>query len=121
MGITRFGAYSTHVKVTHEYLRKLPQQFTLEQGACFLGQALTAWYGLVYLGGLQPSVYRQSRLEQALGSKVVLIQSAAGGVGLWALNICKICAAFPIAVVGNESKKQFLIEKYQLVPEQVSS
>lgn len=119
MGITRFGGYSTFIKVTHPYIRKLPEQFTLEQGASFLCQALTAWYGLVFLGGLQPSVHRQSRLDAALGKKIVLIQSAAGGVGLWALNICKICGAFPIAVVGSQSKKQFLIDKYQLSPEQV--
>lgn len=119
MGITRFGGYSTHIKVTHPYLRKLPDQFTLEHGASFLCQGLTAWYGLVFLGGIKPAHHHHSRLEASLGKKIVLIQSAAGGVGLRALNICKICNSFPIAVVGNESKKQYLIDNYLLRPEQV--
>ena len=119
MGVTRFGAYATHVVVTSSYLRPVPESWSSQQAASFLCQALTAWYGLVELGSLNPPASSPSRVQKALGPKVVLIQSAAGGVGLWALNVCTMCDAIAIAVVGNESKRQFLIQEKGMSPELV--
>ena len=55
MGVTRFGAYATEVIVDYRYLYPIPSSWTFEGAASFLCQALTAWYGLVELGGLRPS------------------------------------------------------------------
>lgn len=86
MGVTRFGGYGTQVLTTDAYIRHLPEGWDLKEGACFLCQALTAWYGLVQLGTVQPRSFPRSRLDIALGDKIVLIQSAAGGVGLWGVE-----------------------------------
>ena len=67
---------------------------------------LTAWYGLVYKGGVRRG-------------DVVLVQSAAGGVGLHALSILTSVGAQTIAAVGHESKRQWLIEHRGLAPEQI--
>ena len=102
MGVTRFGAYTTHLACKADYVRPLPREwgacrltafplmFSLyrasnpmagrpkytgyKEGAAFLCTALTAWYGLVKLGALDKD-------------HTVLVHSAAGGVGLAALEI----------------------------------
>jgi alcohol dehydrogenase len=70
----------------------------MEQAAAWAVQGLTAWYGLVSLGGVGRD-------------DVVLVQSAAGGVGLLALDILQALGARPIAVVGHEDKRRFLVEQ----------
>ena len=45
-GFTRFGAFSTHVTVDERFVRPLPKGWTMEEGASFLVQGLTAWHGL---------------------------------------------------------------------------
>lgn len=76
MGCTRFGAYATHVAVGVAYVRALPANWSYDEGAAFIAQCLTAWYGLVELGRLRG--YKHP---------CVLIHSAAGGVGLFATTI----------------------------------
>ena len=76
MGVTRFGAYTTHLNLDHRYLSPLPKDWSHEEGAAFLVQVLTAYYGLIPLGNLQEG-------------GTVLIHSGAGGVGLLANKIAK--------------------------------
>ena len=92
-GFTRFGAYASHVVVPELYCRKLPPGWTFEQGASFVVQGLTAWHGLVELGGCKPGA-----------GQTVLVHSAAGGVGALALELCEKLKAFPIATIGSEAK-----------------
>lgn len=95
MGVTRFGAYTTHLNLDYRYLSPLPNDWTYEEGAAFLVQVLTAYYGLIPLGNLQKDA-------------TVLIHSAAGGVGLLANKIAKKYDAFTIGSVGNAAKVDFL-------------
>lgn len=95
MGVTRFGGYASHIDVLPEYCSRLPEGWTFAQGAAFPAQTLTAWYALKVLGNIR------------VGQKV-LIQSAAGGVGLQALQLCARAGAQTIASVGTESKVAFL-------------
>ena len=74
MGVTRFGSYATDINICEHYIRHLPSDWTFEQGAALIVQGLTAWYGLIELGNLKTGQH-------------VLVQSAAGGVGLQAINI----------------------------------
>ncbi len=46
----------------------------------------------------------------------MLVQSAAGGVGLQALAMLQTLGARPLAVVGHESKRRFLIEQRGMAP-----
>lgn len=90
-GVTRFGAYTSHLNLNEKYLLPLPAGYTHQDAAAFPVQALTAYYALRSLGDLQPG-------------QTVLIHSAAGGVGLLANRIAKKWQAYTIGVVGSEVK-----------------
>lgn len=127
-GFTRFGAYTSHLNVPLAYLRSLPPSFSFAQGASFVVQGLTAWHAIVELGNLQNLVNKYNKLNDKSKSTVsikripppsVLVHSAAGGVGCFALEICKKLGAFPIATIGSGSKKEFLRTRYGLREGQV--
>ncbi|RMF23465.1 MAG: zinc-binding dehydrogenase, partial [Bacteroidetes bacterium] len=98
MGVTRFGAYTTHLNIDARYVIPLPEEWDFATGASYLVQVLTAYYGLVNLGALQRG-------------QTVLIHSAAGGVGLLANRIAKKYDAFTIGSVGSPAKLALLEEE----------
>ena len=98
VGLTRFGAYSDTVDVNPSYVVPLPDDWDFAVGAAYLVQTLTAYYALRALGDLQPGQH-------------VLVHSAAGGVGLRALAICRALGASTIATVSTPEKKAFLEEQ----------
>lgn len=106
VGLTRFGGYATAVNVPLQFLRPIRLGWDFAEAAAFPVQALTAWYGLVKLGALERG-------------DIVLLQSAAGGVGLNALAILNAMGARTIGTVGSETKRQWLIEHRGLAPAQV--
>ncbi|RLD21685.1 MAG: zinc-binding dehydrogenase [Bacteroidetes bacterium] len=91
MGITRFGAYVDTLNIDARYVVKLREKWSFTDGASFLVQALTAYYGMVDLGRLQKG-------------ETVLIHSAAGGVGLQANRIAKRFDAYTIGSIGSSHK-----------------
>ena len=106
MGVTRFGAYTTALNVHPAYLRPMPPGWSFEEGAAFPVQALTAWYGLV-------------RLARVCRDEIVLVHSAAGGVGLNALRLLDAMGARVIATVGGAAKQAFLVEHAGLDPRRI--
>ncbi len=103
MGVTRFGAYSTHLNIDARYAIPLPAAWDFNTGAAYLVQTLTAYYGMATLGALQRG-------------QNVLIHSAVGGVGLQALKIAKAYGCFTIGTVGSAAKVDFaLAEGYDRV------
>lgn len=94
MGVTRFGAYTTHLNIDQRYAIPLPQGWSFEEGAAYLVQVLTAFYGLKELGNIKEN-------------QTILIHSAAGGVGIFANRIAKKYKAYTIGSVGHESKVDF--------------
>lgn len=105
-GLTRFGAYATALNVDARYLHALPGDWTFAEGAAHAVQGLTAWYGLLRLGAL------------ARGH-LALVQSAAGGVGLNALEIARAIGADVVATVGHPEKRDWLVANRGLTAEQV--
>ncbi len=105
-GVTRFGGYATALNVDLRLLRTMRSEWSFSEGAAFPVQALTAWYGLVQLGNLRRD-------------EVVLLHSAAGGVGLNALAILASSGARTIATVGGTAKRAWLVEHRELAPQQV--
>lgn len=97
VGLTRFGGYATAINAPVQFLRPIRSGWDFAEAAAFPVQGLTAWYGLVKLGALEPD-------------DVVLLQSAAGGVGLNALAILNAMGARTIATVGSETKRHWLVE-----------
>jgi synaptic vesicle membrane protein VAT-1 len=106
IALTRFGAYATAMNVAIQYLHRVPEGWTMEQAAAWVVQGLTAWHGLVALGALKRN-------------DVVLVQSAAGGVGLLALDIVGALGARAIAVVGQDDKRDFLTGQRGIAPHSV--
>lgn len=95
MGVTRFGGYISHINTSTDYIRRIPATWTFAQGAAYLVQALTAYYGLFHLGNFQKG-------------ETVLIHSAAGGVGLLANRMAKKIGAYTIGTIGSNSKVEIL-------------
>lgn len=95
MGITRFGAYTDFLNIDAQYITALPEAWSIDEGAGFLVQAITAYYGMIELGRMQ-------------AGETVLIHSAAGGVGIQANRIAKKLSAFTIGSIGNDSKIDLL-------------
>ena len=91
IGITKFGAFATYVNLDYNYLVRLPQDWTFEEGASFIVQALTAYYAIKELGNVK-------------SSQTVLIHSVAGGVGIYANRIAKKFNCTTIGTVGSGSK-----------------
>ena len=109
-GFTRFGAYSDVVNVKPTSLRRLGS-WSFEQGASFLVNALTAWYALVTVAGM-PDI---ATIQQRDCPFVVVVQSAAGGVGLWASEIAARRGALVVGIVGHESKTKTFFERLRLI------
>lgn len=95
MGVTRFGGYCTYINIQEDYLTQIPDTWSYEEGAAFLVQALTAYYGLFTLGQLKEN-------------ETVLIHSAAGGVGLLANRMARKVGAYTIGTVGSAHKLSLL-------------
>jgi NADPH:quinone reductase-like Zn-dependent oxidoreductase len=95
MGVTRFGGYASHLNTDQRYLVPIPKDWSFAEGAGYLVQVLTAYYGLHNLGALKPG-------------QNVLIHSAAGGVGILANRIAKKAGAYTIGTVGSDHKLDLL-------------
>ncbi len=100
--LTRFGGYTTRLNVDARTLWSVPEGWTCEEAAAYPVQALTAWYGLL--------------LGNARARSAVLVQSAAGGVGLNAIHALQRLGAQPVAVVGAAGKREWLIARFGLDP-----
>jgi NADPH:quinone reductase-like Zn-dependent oxidoreductase len=87
MALTRFGGYSEVVAVTEEWVHKLPDSISLEAAGAIAVNYGTAWVML-------------TRLANVRSGQTVLIQSAGGGVGLAALQICLWRGATPIGTAS---------------------
>lgn len=96
-GVTRFGAYATHVTVPQTQLFPLPATLTMEQAAAFPAVHLTAWYALHHLGAVDTG-------------HQVLVHSAAGGVGGALVQLAKRAGAQVVGVVGRSEKVSVAIE-----------
>jgi alcohol dehydrogenase len=106
IGLTRFGGYATRIDANPRYLQPLPAGWNFADGAAFPVQAVTAWYAISELGACKRG-------------DAVLVQSAAGGVGLNALAILQGIGARVIAAVGTERKAAFLADHLRLERRQI--
>ena len=83
MALTRFGGYSEVVAVNADWVHKLPDSISLETAGAIAVNYGTAWVMLT----------RQANVRSGA---TVLVQSAGGGVGLAALQICLWRGATPL-------------------------
>jgi len=98
-GVTRFGAYASHLCVPEHQVYVLPEnsKFTSDQWAAFPAVFLTAYHGLFHHIVLRPEMK-------------ILVHSAAGGVGGALLQLGKIAGCRMIGVVGAGHKVETALE-----------
>jgi len=90
-GVSRFGCYTTTINTPPEQLWRLPNHWDFVRGATFSVVYLTAYYGLHHVGHLRKE-------------DVVLVHSAAGGVGTALLNLLRINGNMSVGAVGQAEK-----------------
>uniref|UniRef100_UPI0003618D2F type I polyketide synthase n=1 Tax=Nocardiopsis lucentensis TaxID=53441 RepID=UPI0003618D2F len=92
-----FGAIASHVTLSADHVRPVPDHIGDAEAATLPLVAMTAWYGLCDL----------ARLE---AGETVLIHSAAGGLGQAAVQVARSVGATVIATAGSEDKRRLLRE-----------
>ncbi|KAL8864761.1 MAG: hypothetical protein Q9198_009658 [Flavoplaca austrocitrina] len=93
------GCFSTRMAILAKLCAKIPDGLSFEEAATIPCVYSTVIHSLLTIGGLQKG-------------QTVLIHSACGGVGLAAIQICKMQDAHIFATVGNDDKKQYLINAF---------
>jgi NADPH:quinone reductase-like Zn-dependent oxidoreductase len=90
------GAYAEYVVAPENTLARKPARLSHEEAAAIPLAALAAWQALVDMGGLQ-------------ASQRVLVHAAAGGVGVFAVQIAKALGAH-VAATASARNHDFLRE-----------
>jgi crotonyl-CoA carboxylase/reductase len=88
---TNWGSFAQFAKVQAQQLVRKPKQLGWEEAAS---------YGLTYFTAYRMLV---GRAEVKPGDNV-LIWGAAGGLGIFAIQLCKVLGANPIAVISSPDK-----------------
>jgi len=91
LAVTRFGGYSSHLVVPREHALALPRGLSMAQAAGVPTVFLTAYYALHELVHPRPG-------------QVLLVHSAAGGVGGALVQLGKLAGCSVVAVVGAAHK-----------------
>jgi acyl transferase domain-containing protein/NADPH:quinone reductase-like Zn-dependent oxidoreductase/SAM-dependent methyltransferase/acyl carrier protein len=89
------GSLGSHITTSAAFVMRKPAQVTFEEAATMPVVFLTAYYALHHLARLR-------------AGERVLIQSAAGGVGLAALQIAQHMGAEVFATAGSPEKQELL-------------
>jgi NADPH:quinone reductase-like Zn-dependent oxidoreductase len=82
-----FRSYSSHININEQMLMKLPESFSLDQGAAFPVIYMTAYMMMFDLGNLKKD-------------EIFFIQGAGGGVGTAAIQLAKSVGA---KIIGTSS------------------
>lgn len=94
---TTWGSFAQFTKVQAQQLLPKPQALSWEEAAS---------YGLVYFTAWRMLI---TRAKIVAGSKV-LIWGGAGGLGVFAIQICKAAGADCVAVVSSEEKGELCVQ-----------
>lgn len=97
LAITQYGGYSDVICVPYRQVHKRLEWMSIEDAAAIPVDYLMAYLMLIVMGSLQA------------GNRV-LIHNAAGGIGIAALDICKILGAETYGTSSPE-KHDFLLER----------
>jgi len=99
MAQLNMGGFAEYAVAPLAAIRPLPEKMTYDEAAAFPLVYQTSYFGLAYRAALKPG-------------ESVLIHSAAGGVGLAALQIARaLGAGLIVATAGSDSKLELLKEQ----------
>jgi crotonyl-CoA carboxylase/reductase len=97
---TNYGSYCQFARAQSHQCQPKPKHLTWEQAGCYLLCASTAYRMLM---GWAPHVVEEG--------DAVLVWGAAGGLGSMALQIAAAQGGRPVAVISDEDKRQFCLDK----------
>ncbi|MEE3168230.1 MAG: alcohol dehydrogenase catalytic domain-containing protein, partial [Chloroflexota bacterium] len=97
---TNYGSYCQFTRAQSHQCQVKPPHLTWEQAACYMLCASTAYRMLM---GWSPNIVEEG--------DVVLVWGAAGGLGSLALQIITAQGGKAVAVVSDEEKRQFCLDK----------
>ncbi|MEE9363712.1 MAG: NADP-dependent oxidoreductase [Cellulophaga sp.] len=86
------GAYAEFVASEEKFLATKPKNLTFQEASAIPMTSLTAWQGVFNKLGL-------------VKNEKIVIQAAAGGVGLFALQFAKWAGAFVIAITSEKNSE----------------
>ncbi|KAI0521826.1 putative polyketide synthase [Xylaria bambusicola] len=101
-----FGNMSTYLRCPVQYISKIPEGESYVSAASLPISYLAAMYAL----------QRLARIEKG---ETVLIESAAGSLGIAAMQIAKHLGAEIYVTVGSDGKRDFIIKNFGLPPSQI--
>ncbi|EFQ96902.1 fatty acid synthase S-acetyltransferase [Nannizzia gypsea CBS 118893] len=99
--IVTSGLLRTSKVVSAKQCMSIPDGLSLEDATTMASVYATVILSIIRLGNLQKD-------------QSILIHSACGGVGLAAIQLCQTIGAEIFVTVGNEQKRKYLIENYQI-------
>jgi crotonyl-CoA carboxylase/reductase len=94
---TSYGSFAQFTKVQAQQLVPKPQHLSWEEASSYALTYFTAYRMLIDRGQMKPG-------------DVVLVWGAAGGLGVFAVQLCKLVGATPVAVVSSDEKAAMLRE-----------
>ena len=97
---TNYGSYCQFAKAQSHQIKKKPTHLTWEEAGCYMLCASTAYRQLM---GWAPHTVEKD--------DVVLVWGAAGGLGAMALQIVSALGGKAVAVISDEDKRQFCLDK----------
>ena len=97
---TNYGSYCQFARAQAHQCQPKPANLTWDEAACYMLCASTAYRMLM---GWPPNVVEPG--------DVVLVWGAAGGLGSMALQIARAVGGRPVAVVSDEDKRRFCLDK----------
>lgn len=97
---TNYGSYCQFAKAQAHQLQPKPKHLSWDEAGCYLLCASTAYRMLM---GWSPNVVEKD--------DVVLVWGAAGGLGSMALQITAAEGGRAVAVISDEDKRQFCLDK----------
>ncbi|KXX76491.1 Lovastatin diketide synthase LovF [Madurella mycetomatis] len=102
------GTYANRVRVPAGRAHVIPEWMSFEDAATIPLVYMTALYSLFWLGNLREG-------------QSVLIHSAAGGVGLAAIQLARYKKAEIFVTVGTDEKREFLTKTFGIPPSHIFS
>ena len=102
------GSFSNRIRVPEENVFSLPEKVSFKEAATM---------SIVYF----TAVYSLMEIARVKKGQSVLIHSAAGGVGLASLQVCKYLGAKVYATAGSEKKRKYLSEHHGIPAEHIFS
>ena len=97
---TNYGSYCQFAKAQSHQCQVKPRHLSWAEASCYMLCASTAYRMLM---GWAPNVVEEG--------DVVLVWGAAGGLGSLALQIVSALGGKPVAVISDEDKRQFCLDK----------